>query len=674
VTTDAEVFGTADARGGTDLLDRAILAAKAGDKERARRVLLDLTDNEPDNELAHVWLASVARGQEEALAHLRRAWQLNPSRAEVVESLKTMLLRIGVAAAEAGDDVRARAALEECSTVDPGYDRAWLWLASVAGSPPAAMGHLRKVLQLEPHHPLASSTLERLLLHEGMEAAMAGDRGLATEYLTEASQLNPGNEQVWALLAQLAPDDDARVEALERALAVSPDSERLRATLASVRSRQEVEERLEAEALHEAEMLVAAEAREWATATHSGKLEADEEADAADAAETANPVEDADAADPVAPADSIESAVFEHADAESVAESAAATDAPPGPNAASVTMEPLPATPTTIVEPPTTIVEPPTTIVEPPTAKVQDAPAKRSKSTTDAAFTAEPTAPPTAPRTADRASGGRSAARPALDRSSIEWPEIDLVTPRHPTTIVVAQQAPRRPAAEPAAATEQAPDDRPRPARPAPPLGASPPVAAVAPPSPKAEKPRPTVVPHASFERLAEAAKVPPVVSPTALPTAPPAVPPPLMPETTGGAWTLTPPADGATRTGGQHLVMVIDDSPTIRKAVSIGLEAEGYHVVTAVDGLDALRKLEETQPDLILLDITMPGIDGYKLCRKVRANERTKAIPVVMLSGKDGFFDKVRGRMAGCTDYITKPFASRVLLDTVAQHCGAAR
>jgi twitching motility two-component system response regulator PilG len=151
-------------------------------------------------------------------------------------------------------------------------------------------------------------------------------------------------------------------------------------------------------------------------------------------------------------------------------------------------------------------------------------------------------------------------------------------------------------------------------------------------------------------------------------------VPPPFAPEATGGAWTLRPPADGTTRVGGQPLVMVIDDSPTIRKAVSIGLEAEGYHVVTAVDGVDALRRLEETQPDLILLDITMPGMDGYKLCRKIRSMERTKAIPVVMLSGKDGFFDKVRGRMAGCTDYITKPFASRVLLDTVAQHCGAAR
>jgi twitching motility two-component system response regulator PilG len=654
VTTDAEVFGTADARGGTDLLDRAILAAKAGDKERARRLLLDLTDHEPDNELAHVWLASVARGQEEALAHLRRAWQLNPSRAEVVESLKTMLLRIGVAAAEAGDDVRARAALEECSSVDPGYDRAWLWLASVAGSPPAAMGHLRKVLQLDPRHALASSTLERLLLHEGMEAAMAGDRGRATEYLTEASQLNPGNEQVWALLAQLAPDDDARVEALERALAVSPDSERLRATLASVRSRQEVEERIEAEALHEAEMLVAAEAGADAMATtwaaNPGTTQAIEPAAVASTVD-AGP----------APATATALVAAEPVAAQPVhAETTADTAIPAELRLA----EPVVAEPA-VESAAGLAVEAPGPASEPSTPTVQEPPSKRSRSS------AAPEAAPAPPR-ADRGASGRSAARPALDRSSIEWPEIDLVTPRQPTTIVVAQQQPRRPIAEPAAPVQTPFDAGAAPAD-ATPVDAPSAAAAVSPPSPVVEKLRPTVAPHASFERVAEAATATPAAAPP-LATPPRAVPAPFATDTTGGAWTLKPPADGPGRAGGQSLVMVIDDSPTIRKAVSIGLEAEGYHVVTAVDGVDALHKLEQTQPDLILLDITMPGMDGYKLCRTVRANDRMKAIPVVMLSGKDGFFDKVRGRMAGCTDYITKPFAQRVLLDTVAQHCGASR
>jgi twitching motility two-component system response regulator PilG len=635
VTTDAEVFGTADARGGTDLLDRAILAAKAGDKERARRVLLDLTDHEPDNELAHVWLASVARGQEEALAHLRRAWQLNPARAEVVESLKTMLLRIGVAAAEAGDDMRARAALEECSTVDPAYDRAWLWLASVAGSPTVAMGHLRKVLALDPRHALASSTLERLLLHEGMEAAMAGDRGLATEYLTEASQLNPANEQVWALLAQLAPDDDARVEALERALAVSPDSERLRATLENVRSRQEVEERLQAEALHEAEMLVAAETAAAATDPEPAVAEPIE-TPAVTAMAPVEPVVTVAAVEPIAPEPVVEPETVTLG--ETPEESPAAE--PAKIVAADSATQPR--------------------ILYDPYDRVPETRPKRAKPAVPAEAAAREQPAPVA----RAAATGRSAAKPALDRSSIEWPEIDLVTPRQPTTIVVAQQPARRPVEEPATPSEKTPEADLRTVR-STAIDAPPAAAAVGPsslPGAVVEKPRPMVAPHASFERMAEAA------------TAPPTPPPAFAPVAVGGAWTLRPPADGAAQAGGQSLVMVIDDSPTIRKAVSIGLEAEGYHVVTAVDGLDALRKLDETQPNLILLDITMPGMDGYKLCRKIRANERTKAIPVVMLSGKDGFFDKVRGRMAGCTDYITKPFASRVLLDTVAQHCGAAR
>ncbi|TMD31398.1 MAG: response regulator [Chloroflexi bacterium] len=148
------------------------------------------------------------------------------------------------------------------------------------------------------------------------------------------------------------------------------------------------------------------------------------------------------------------------------------------------------------------------------------------------------------------------------------------------------------------------------------------------------------------------------------------AVRPKVTPLAVEAGWTLLPPVDDQPP-GTERVVMVVDDSPTIRKAVSVGLEAEGYHVVTAVDGLDALRKLDDVRPDLILLDITMPGMDGYKLCRTVRSRSKTKAVPVVMLSGKDGFFDKVRGKMAGCTDYITKPFATKALLDTVAQHCG---
>jgi twitching motility two-component system response regulator PilG len=88
--------------------------------------------------------------------------------------------------------------------------------------------------------------------------------------------------------------------------------------------------------------------------------------------------------------------------------------------------------------------------------------------------------------------------------------------------------------------------------------------------------------------------------------------------------------------------------------------------VITAVDGMDALAKINEVVPDLVLLDITMPRLDGYQVCKLIRNNEATKDVPVVMISGKDGFFDKVRGRMAGTNGYITKPFGPDTLMKTI--------
>lgn len=109
--------------------------------------------------------------------------------------------------------------------------------------------------------------------------------------------------------------------------------------------------------------------------------------------------------------------------------------------------------------------------------------------------------------------------------------------------------------------------------------------------------------------------------------------------------------------------ILVVDDSPTVRKLISGKLEKSGHEVFCAVDGMDALAKLEEVVPDLILLDITMPRMDGYQVCKLIRNNPATKDLPIVMISGKDGFFDKVRGRMAGTTGYITKPFGPETLM-----------
>lgn len=120
--------------------------------------------------------------------------------------------------------------------------------------------------------------------------------------------------------------------------------------------------------------------------------------------------------------------------------------------------------------------------------------------------------------------------------------------------------------------------------------------------------------------------------------------------------------------------VLIVDDSPTIRKLVAMTLERVGHRVVAAGDGREAIDRLREHGiPDLILLDITMPGMDGYELCGLLRQNRDTARVPIVMLSGKDGFFSKLRGQMAGSTDYITKPFQPEKLVGAVARYCRAA-
>ena len=114
--------------------------------------------------------------------------------------------------------------------------------------------------------------------------------------------------------------------------------------------------------------------------------------------------------------------------------------------------------------------------------------------------------------------------------------------------------------------------------------------------------------------------------------------------------------------------VLVIDDSNTIRRSAEIFLRQGGYQVVLAEDGFDALAKVNDHQPHLIFCDILMPRLDGYQTCAIIKRNPRFSGVPVIMLSSKDGLFDKARGRMVGSQDYLTKPFTKDQLLQTVQQ------
>ncbi len=115
--------------------------------------------------------------------------------------------------------------------------------------------------------------------------------------------------------------------------------------------------------------------------------------------------------------------------------------------------------------------------------------------------------------------------------------------------------------------------------------------------------------------------------------------------------------------------VMVIDDSKTIRRTAETLLKKAGCEVVTATDGFEALAKIADHRPDIIFVDIMMPRLDGYQTCALIKHNQIFRTTPVIMLSSKDGLFDKARGRIVGSEQYLTKPFTKDELLGAIKRH-----
>jgi twitching motility two-component system response regulator PilG len=117
--------------------------------------------------------------------------------------------------------------------------------------------------------------------------------------------------------------------------------------------------------------------------------------------------------------------------------------------------------------------------------------------------------------------------------------------------------------------------------------------------------------------------------------------------------------------------VLVIDDSKTIRRTAETLLSKEGCEVFTAIDGFDALSKIADHHPDIVFVDIMMPRLDGYQTCSLIKHNRTFRDTPVVMLSSKDGLFDRARGRIVGSEQYLTKPFTKEELLGAIERHIG---
>lgn len=118
-----------------------------------------------------------------------------------------------------------------------------------------------------------------------------------------------------------------------------------------------------------------------------------------------------------------------------------------------------------------------------------------------------------------------------------------------------------------------------------------------------------------------------------------------------------------------QIKVMVVDDSRTIRSTAETLLGKEGFAVVTAEDGFDALAKIASDRPDIVFVDIMMPRLDGYQTCQLIKNNKKFRDTPVIMLSSKDGLFDRARGRIAGSEEHVNKPFTQEELIDVINKY-----
>ena len=124
---------------------------------------------------------------------------------------------------------------------------------------------------------------------------------------------------------------------------------------------------------------------------------------------------------------------------------------------------------------------------------------------------------------------------------------------------------------------------------------------------------------------------------------------------------------------GGPAKVLVIDDSNTIRRSAELFLRQAGFEVILAEDGFDALAKIADHRPQVIFVDIMMPRLDGYQTCALIKQNPQLKSTPVIMLSSKDGVFDRARGRLAGSDRYLTKPFTQEALVGAVNDYLGSS-
>ena len=592
-------------------LREGISAARAGNTDVARELLLRAAEIQPHNEQAWFWLAYIADNPKDRLSYLRRILRINPEQKQAQSVLKKALLQAGISAARSGDKSQARLLFLEIIELESANEQAWLWLASVSTTYKDVRHCLQRVLEINPSNQRAASWLsanrERPAASApawtcplcGFASAVKASRCSRCKSVLTLGDVN-------LILENQDADRDLVSDAAEqyRKVAETNSTFGLHYTLGLAY----LNLRKPDNALTHLRKALDLQPENRLLRSQIEALDRGISARLRESIE--NPI------DPVAPAQSPNG----NNSASVHPGSSVGPDSP----AKDTRFEDIQESQVTrLPERATSIADFPARITDSP-ARIQFRPPVAADHSEDAAI---------------RPSGYREYVPPEqrLERTHDDTgSEAPLLRPASPIQDVFGEthsQLGRSFASQSSTALQDPP-------------------AALT--TPQVET-RPAA-------RLQQ--------------DAPPDVSDPYRPvlathELSGdvkSGW--IEPEPSPVHRMQQSTVLIVDDSPTVRKIVAVTLERQGYRVLAASGAIEALARINEALPDLILLDIAMPHMDGYQLCKLIKGNTLTKSVPVVMLSGKDGFFDKVRGRMTGATHYITKPFEPATLIEAVQKYC----
>ena len=610
-------FGFPSTNAGENLLNKGIAAAQNGDRDGARKLLTQVVALDPSSEDAWMWLASISDYPEELLAFLKRVLEINPENARAVEwhaatnaLLAKTLVQRAVAAHEGGSHELSAQCLAQALAHDANCESAWEFKASVAENDDERMECLERVLSINPENADSAATMAVIqrakieaVFIEAKSQVVAGENKKALKLVNQYLDIVSNNADAWVLKAHLTSDVELKVESLKKALEADPNHTAARSTYDFLSTLSHPAKDTEPE-----EVSDPFESKVDEHVSHA----ADAQESVAVGEEPIEEVVSESEERVVAASDEpARMSVDEQVNEEESLQAAevpvdAGVEEQPAEEFALVEDQPIPAPAADV-----SMSYDDRYVAEAPTQENIDVAAR-----VKCAFCAVDN---------DAHAFKCSGCHGVISLSDTEtllanpYADFELI---HPAVMRMESEVNAR---------EFSNDELIS-------LGMG----------------------HLNLRNyeaglgyLHEAVRRDPnnVV---------------LASEVN----TLAIRVDeiqhqseiDQSRPKGKT-ILVVDDSPTVRKLISGKLEKSGHNVVCASDGIEALERINEIRPDLVLLDITMPRMDGYEVCKQIRSNPDAQDLPVVMISGKDGFFDKVRGKMAGTTGYVTKPFGPETLM-----------